>query len=151
MIKRMKGIKTMAINFANIKLEVIDISTNATPDIYINQNCITFSKRVLEELNYPQNVQYCVDTEQKIFAIRPCKSNEAKATPFSKPKAEQTSTLAISSKNLLEVVRILIKDYNAKTRYRVVGQYDNESKVMYYDMATAEISVYRTLKDESAD
>lgn len=51
----------MAINFSNINLEVLDLTTNVTPDIYINQNGITFSKRVLEDLNYPQNVQYCTD------------------------------------------------------------------------------------------
>ena len=32
----MKGINAMAINFANIKLEVADIITNATPDIFVN-------------------------------------------------------------------------------------------------------------------
>ena len=36
----------MAIDFSSITLEFVDISTNATPDIYINQNSITFSKRV---------------------------------------------------------------------------------------------------------
>ena len=147
----MKGINTMALNFANIKLEVIDITTNATPDIYINQNCITISKRVLEDLNYPQNVQYCIDSESKVFAIRPCKSNEVKAMPFSKPKAEQINTLSISSKNLLEVLRSLITDYDAKKRYRVVGQYDPESKVMYYEMVAAEVSIYRANKEDAED
>ena len=135
----------MAINLANIKLEVLDITTNATPDIFINLNGVTFSKRVLEDLNYPQHVQYCVDTDQKVFAIRPCKSNEVKATPFSKSKAEQTATMSITSKNLLDVLRSLINGYNPKMRYRVVGQYDNESKVMYYDMAAAEVSMYRAV------
>ena len=54
----------MAIDFSKINLEVIDINTNADPDIYINQNGITFSKRVLEDLNYPQNVQYAIDPAQ---------------------------------------------------------------------------------------
>ena len=57
-----KGIK-MAINFANVNLEVIDINTNASPDIFVNKNGVTFTKRVLEDLNYPQNVQYCIDPE----------------------------------------------------------------------------------------
>lgn len=134
----------MAINFNNITLEVIDISTNATPDIYINQNCITFSKRVLDDLNYPQNVQFCVDSANKVFAIRGCKGNEAKATPFSKPKNEQTSTLSLGSKNLRDVIATLIPDYNAKRRYRVIGEYDTENKVMYFDMATADESNYRS-------
>ena len=141
----------MAINFANVKLEILDITTNATPDIYINQNGITFSKRVLEDLNYPQNVQYCIDSAEKIFAIRPCKSNEVKAAPFSKPKTEQTATLSIANKNLLDVLRSLIPDYDPKKRYRVVGQYDNENKVMYYEMATAEISIYRVIKEETVN
>ena len=133
----------MAINFANIKLEVIDITTNATPDIFINLNGITFSKRVLDDLNFPANVQYCTDIENRVFAIRPCKSNEAKATPFSKAKGEQTTTLSCGNKNLLEVVRSMITDYNPQMRYRVVGEFDPENKVMYFDMATAEESAYR--------
>ena len=140
----------MAIDFSAISLEVIDINTNATPDIFINQNCITFSKRVLDDLNYPQNVQYCVDAAHKVFAIRFCKGNEAKATPFSKPKGEQTATLSCGNKNLRDVVAAMIPDYNNKTRYKVIGEYDAENRVMYFDMTTAEEANFRnnTLKAE---
>ena len=134
----------MAINFSTINLEVIDINTNATPDIFINVNCITFSKRVLEDLGYPQNVQYCVDAAHKIFAIRSCKGNEAKATPFSKPKVEQSSTLSCSSKNLRDVIVALIPGYDAKTRYKVSGEYDSENRVMYFDMTQVEEANYRS-------
>jgi len=137
--------------FDNITLQVIDINTNATPDIFLNQNNITFSKRVLEDLNYPQNVQYCVEPEQNIFAIRPCKSNEAKATPFSKPRGEQTATLTCSNKNLLEVMRKMIPNHNNKKRYKIVGQFDPESKTMYFEMATAEVSSYRSAHNKDSD
>ena len=66
--------------FSDFNLEVIDINTNAMPDIYINKNGVTFTKRVLEDLNYAQNVQYCIDTEHNIFAIRPCKGNQIAGT-----------------------------------------------------------------------
>lgn len=140
----------MEINFSAINLEVIDINTNATPDIYIKKNNITFSKRVLDDLNYPQNVQYCVDAANKVFAIRVCKGSEAKATSFSKPKAEQTHTLCFNNKNLRDIIVAMIPDFDAKKRYRVTGQYDAENRVMYYDMATAEESNYRNnmAKDE---
>ena len=138
----------MAINFKSITLEVIDINTNTSPDIFVNQNGISFSKRVLEDLNYPQNVQYCMDVANKVFAIRVCKGNDAKATPFSKPKAEQTSTLACGSKNLRETVITLISNYNPKMRYKVTGEYDSENRVMYFDMATAEESIYRSTDKE---
>ena len=134
----------MAINFKSINLEVIDLYTNSTPDIFINQNGISFSKRVLEDLNYPQNVQYCLDATQKVFAIRVCKSNDAKATPFSKTRSEQTTTLSCGSKNLREAVIAIIPNYDATKRYRVTGEFDTENRVMYFDMASAEASTYRS-------
>ena len=139
----------MAIKFNMINLEIIDINTNATPDIFINQNCITFSKRVLEDLKYPQNVQYCVDNANKVFAIRGCKGNEAKATPFSKPKDEQTKTLSCNNKNLRDVIVAMIPDYDPKKRYKITGEYDSENRVMYYDMTTAEESVYRSNEEKA--
>lgn len=140
----------MAINFSTINLEVIDINTNATPDIFINLNGITFSKRVLEDLNYPLNVQYCIDSVNKIFAIRACKGKDAKSTPFSKPRAEQTTTLCCGNKNLRDVIVTLIPDFDSKKRYKVIGEYDSENRVMYYDMTTAEESIFRnsTIKNE---
>ena len=145
-----KGKNNMAINFSNITLEVIDLSVNSSPDIYINQNGITFSKRVLEDLNYPQYVQYCVDVPHKVFAIRSCKGNEAKATPFSKPKSEQTSTLICNNKNLRDVIVSMIPDFDPNKRYKVTGEYDAENRVMYFDMTTAEESNFRSsaAKDE---
>lgn len=134
----------MAINFKSITLEVIDINTNTKPDIYINQNCITFSRRVLEDLGFPQNVQYCVDATQKVFAIRPCKANEAKAVAFSKPKAEQSATLTCGNRNLRDVLVTMIPGYAEKQRYKLTGEFDTESRVMYFDMATAEKCTYRT-------
>ena len=134
----------MAINFKSITLEVIDINTNPKPDIYINQNCITFSRRVLEDLGFPQNVQYCVDANQKVFAIRPCKANEAKAVAFSKPKAEQSATLTCGNRNLRDVLVTMIPGYAEKQRYKLTGEFDSESRVMYFDMATAEKCTYRS-------
>ena len=133
----------MAINFSNINLEIIDLSVNATPEIFINHNYITFSKRVLEDLNYPQHVQYCLDATNKVFAIRCCKGNEAKATPFSKPKNEQTTSLSCGNKNLRDVIVRMIPNFSNKNRYKVTGEYDVENRVLYFDMTTAEESNYR--------
>ena len=138
----------MAIDFKNITLEVVDLVTNATPDIYFNQNCITFSRRVLEDMNYPQNVQYCLDKANKIFAIRACKASEAKSTTFSRPKAEQTSTLTCGNKNLRDVISTMIPNYTQKSRYKITGEYDAENKIMYFDMATAEESKFRCATKE---
>jgi len=133
----------MALDFSKINLEIIDINTNATPDIFINTNAVTISKRVLEDLGYPQTVQYGTDPAQHIFAIRVCKSNETRAVPFSKARADQVNTLSITNKNLRDVIRELIPDYKAKVRYKVTGQFDAENRTMYYDMSTAEECEFR--------
>ena len=133
----------MAINFSNINLEVVDLNTNATPDIFLNQGGITFSKRVLEDLGYPQYVQYCMDATHNVFAIRVCKGTEAKATSFSKPRTEQTGTLSFSNKNLRDVLGTMIPNYVKKSRYKITGEYDTENRVMYFDMNSAEECNYR--------
>ena len=137
----------MAIDFSNINLEIVDINTNATPDLFINQTGVTFSKRVLEDLCYPQYVQFSTDPAQHIFAIRACKGNEKKATPFSKPREEQVDSLKMPNKNLLAILAALIPDYKPKTRYKVIGELDVEKRIMYFDMATAQESAYRAEKE----
>lgn len=137
----------MAIDFSTINLEVLDLSTNVSPEIFLNQNGITFSKRVLEDLGYPQTVQYCTDPARRIFAIRVCKSNETKATGFSKPRTDQNGTLSCGNRNLHDTVAALIADYTPKTRYRIVGEFDTENRVMYFDMSTAEVSLFRQIKE----
>lgn len=137
----------MAIDFSNINLEVLDLSTNVMPDIFINLNGVTFSKRVLEDLNYPPTVQYGTDPEHKVFGIRVCKSNEAKAVAFSKSRNEQNSTLSCGNKNLHDILAQLIPEFQPKKRYKVVGEYDAENRTMYFDMNTAEISDFRAAKD----
>jgi hypothetical protein len=132
----------MKFDFSAIKLEIIDLCVNSTPDIFINQGGVSFSKRVLEDLNYPQFVQYCVDATNKIFAIRVCKGTETKATPFSKAKGEQIKSLSCTNKNLRDTILALISDGDSNQRYKVTGEYDSENRIMYFDMATAQISNY---------
>lgn len=135
-------------DFKNITFEVIDINVNATPDIFINRGGVTFSKRVLEDLNYPAYVQYCVSSENHVFAVRACKANEAKAVPFSKPRAEQINTISTSNKNIVATVRALMaEDTDAAKRYKVVGYFDPDSRTVYYDMETAVEDVFRAPKE----
>lgn len=127
-------------DFSNITLKIIDLNMNNAPDMYVNQNGITFSKRVLEEMNNPAYVQYCVDAEHAVFAIRACKGTESRAVPFLKGQTDQPKTVSCGNKNIHEVVTRLIPDYQAKKRYKVEGHYDSENKIMYYDLREAVLS-----------
>ena len=133
----------MNFDYSQVNLEIININTNATPVIYVNQNGITFSRRVLEDLSFSGYVQFCLDAEHRVFAIRACKGTEAKATPFSKPRGEQKTTLSCLNKNIHAAVACLIPNYDAKKRYRVEGHMDMENKVIYYNMTEAVESSWR--------
>ncbi|MGN0520989.1 MAG: hypothetical protein ACI4LB_09660 [Candidatus Fimenecus sp.] len=131
-------------DFKSIRFEIIDINVNASPDIFINRNGISFSKKVLEDLNYPANVQFYISPEQKAFAVRACKIKESKSTPFSKPKSEQTGTLSLSNKNLIDIVRALLpKELDEGLRYKVTGFFDAQSRTMYFDMDEAKEEKFR--------
>jgi hypothetical protein len=64
-----------------------------------------------------------------------------------KPRTEQTTTLGCGNKNLHDVIAALIPDYKPKMRYKVVGEFDAENRVIYYDMSAAEVSEFRAVKD----
>src|SRR5699024_6852372 len=84
-----KGCSIMNFDFSALNFETIDSNINAYPDMFLNQNGVTFTKKVLEDLGYPAYVLCLLDAKAKVFAIRMCKSNEPKGFKFSKPKGEQ--------------------------------------------------------------
>lgn len=130
-------------DFSSVSLTVIDININASPDMYVNANGVTFTKRVLEDMSYPSYVQYCVDPGRAIFAVRACKGTESRAVKFSKPAGEQANTLNCNSRALFDVVTHLIPNYADKKRYKVEGHYDADNKIMYYDLSTAVVNMFR--------
>ena len=130
-------------DFSSVSLTVIDLNINSAPDMFVNANGVTFTKRVLEDMGYPGYVQYCVDPSRSIFAVRACKGPESRAVKFSKPAGDQANTLNCNSRALFDVVTRMIPNYVDKKRYKVEGYYDADNKIMYYDLNTAVVSMFR--------
>jgi len=103
-------------------------------DIYQDEG-ITFSKKLLEDLSYPSHVLFQLDAKNRVFAIRPCRSNEQRAFVFSKPRNEQQTTLSISNKNLLKPIRECTADiWEPKERYKIEGFWVADAKTMCFDL-----------------
>ena len=66
----------MNFDFSALNFETIDSNINAYPDMFLNQNGVTFTKKVLEDLGYPAFVLCLLDAKARVFAIRSCKSTE---------------------------------------------------------------------------
>lgn len=86
----------MKFDFNALNFEVLDANTNAYPDIFINQNGVTFTKKVLDDLNYPAFVLCQLDAKNKVFAVRMCKSsgNVKKCAVGKYPKSEKHGNTA---------------------------------------------------------
>lgn len=113
---------TSTFDISKLNLQVIDATMNMAPDMFVNVTGITFTKRVLEDLNYPAHIQYSSDTENKVFAIKACRSVDKGAQPFSKPRAEQANAFSCSNKNIMEPVREMMKGvWNDNKRYKITG------------------------------
>ena len=96
----------MNFDFSALNFETIDSNINAYPDMFLNQNGVTFTKKVLEDLGYPAYRPVPAGCErQRCLRSVSCKSNEPKGFKFSKPKGEQKGVVTISNKNLLDPLR----------------------------------------------
>ena len=113
---------TPNLDVSKLNLQVLDANMNMSPDMFVNVTGITFTKRVLEEMNYPAHIQYSTDTDNKVFGIKACRSVDKGAQPFSKPRGEQVQTLSCGNKNIWEPVREMMKGvWKDNKRYKVTG------------------------------
>lgn len=53
----------MNFDFSALNFETIDSNINAYPDMFLNQNGVTFTKKVLEDLGYPAFVLCLLDAK----------------------------------------------------------------------------------------
>ena len=144
----------MSINFETLNLEILDANMNATPDIYINAKCITFSKRVVEDLGYPAHVQYSIDPQQKVFVVKAIRQDGTKATPFSKPRNEQKSSVSTGNRNFWEPVRKMMEGvWHPAKRYRVTGVLVEDKKTLMFPLVEGveeEFRIDRTVRKYKA-
>ena len=54
----------MKFDFSALNFETLDANVNAYPDIFINQNGVTFTKKVVEDLGYPAYVLCQLDAKK---------------------------------------------------------------------------------------
>jgi hypothetical protein len=140
---------TPKFDVSKLNLQVIDAGMNMFPDIFVNATGITFTKKVLEELKYPSHVQYSSDVENKVFAIKACRSIDTGAQPFSKPRAEQTTTLSCTNKNIIEIVREMMKGiWKENKRYKVTGFAIDKKTMIFVLPEGIEQEFYRAQKEE---
>lgn len=142
---------TPKFDISKLNLQIIDASMNMFPDIFVNATGITFTKKVLEELGYPAHIQYSSDVENKVFAIKACRSVDKGAQPFSKPRSEQTVSYSCNNKNIMEPVREMMKGiWKDNKRYKVTG-FAIDKKTMIFVLPEGIEQEFRTQKEDGGE
>lgn len=138
-------------NFDDFQFEVIDVTIPGTPDMHITQNGITFSRRLVEDMGYPQFVRPLVDVKNKAFALKVCKADSDNAMRFSKPKGEQKGAVQYHASAIRLMLRSIMGDaWQEQNRYHTTGVWFPEAKAMVFDLSAAkELPPFR-IKGERA-
>lgn len=139
-------------DFNEFNFDVIDVSIQGSPDLYVNINGLTFAKKTIEDMNYPQFIRPLIDPANKAFAIQVCKQNDDKAIKFSKPRGEQQNGVNLQYNTLLKSVRAVMPDiWDNEHRYKITGIFYPEAKAMLFDLSTAEeMPAFRPLKGKES-
>lgn len=145
----------MNIDFNSLEFVTIENVGKGTPIIYINAKGITFTRGVLDYLNYASHALFMIDVKNRVFAVRACKASDSKAFKFSKPKEEQKASVVFGSKNLIDpVIKCIGEPPTKGKRYTVTGFWVAEAKTLCFDLNEVELEKWSTKeadKEQKAD
>jgi hypothetical protein len=97
------------------------------------------TKGVVEALEYAPLVRYLLDKDEKRLAIQIAKDKDPQAVRFSKPKEEQKSIAVLyQNAELLAIIRGVMPEWNADSKYSVTGVYSKNDKAVIFDLKKAE-------------
>ena len=127
----------MTLDYNALNLRVLDLKTAQLPELFINTSGITFSKRLLELMKYPEHVQFGIDDLHLVFSIRACRACDSSSFIFIKGGVRPSNTLSITNKNLHDILITLIPGGDPSVRYKLIGEYDSPHRTMLFNLSQA--------------
>lgn len=114
---------------------VIDIlNTRSDSVVNIKGNNIRFNPPTAAELDYPQYVEFLVNTKDKQFAIRPCSANAEMAVPFC--KGRERKKVYITQATIASVIRKMA-NWDMNCNFNMEGIYDSDENALAYSVESA--------------
>ena len=104
----------------------------------VNKNFITFSKGIVQELDYPSHVLIAFNKETKVMGIQVYRAKTRGSFSFSKPESEQKRTVQMMNKNLRETLFYIIDEWNESKRYKIEGIHIPEDKAFIFELSKFE-------------
>ena len=104
----------------------------------INKNFVTFSKVIVQELDYPAQVLIAFNKDTKVMGIQVCRAKTRGSFKFSKPESEQKGIVQIMNKNLKETLLHIMPEWKVDRRYKVDGIHIPEDKAFVFELTKFE-------------
>ncbi|WP_244165985.1 hypothetical protein [Pseudolactococcus raffinolactis] len=104
----------------------------------INKNFVTFSKVIVQELDYPAQVLIAFNKDTKVMGIQVCRAKTRGSFKFSKPESEQKGIVQIMNKNLKETLLHIMPEWEVDRRYKVEEIHIPEDKAFVFELTKFE-------------
>ncbi|HEM3638348.1 TPA: hypothetical protein U1C32_001528 [Streptococcus suis] len=125
--------------FKDFNLEVVTVERASFDfSMTINKNFVTFSKGIVQELDYPAQVLIAFNKDTKVMGIQVCRAKTRGSFKFSKPESEQKGIVQVMNKNLKETLLHIMPDWKVDRRYKVEGIHIPEDKAFVFELTKFE-------------
>jgi uncharacterized protein YuzE len=122
--------------FKDYNLEVVTVERSTFEfSMTVNKNFITFSKGIVQALDYPSHVLIAFNKETKVMGIQVCRAKTRGSFSFSKPESEQKRTVQMMNKNLREALFYIMDEWNESKRYKIEGIHIPEDKAFIFELS----------------
>lgn len=125
--------------FKDFNLEVVTVErASFEHTMTINKNFITFSKGIVQELDYPGHVLIAFNKDIQVMGLQVCRAKTRGSFKFSKPESNQKGIVQIMNKNLRETLMHIMPEWNEAKRYKVEGIHIPEDKAFVFELTKFE-------------
>ena len=125
--------------FKDFNLEVVTVERASFDfSMTINKNFVTFSKGIVQELDYPAQVLIAFNKDTKVMGIQVCRAKTRGSFKFSKPESEQKGIVQVMNKNLKETLLHIMPEWKVDRKYKVEGIHIPEDKAFVFELTKFE-------------
>ena len=125
--------------FKDFNLEVVTVERSRFEfSMTVNKNFITFSKGIVQELDYLPHVLIAFHKDTQVMGLQVCRAKTRGSFKFSKPESEQKGIVRIMNKNLREILMHIMPEWNETKRYKVDGIHIPEDKAFVFELTKFE-------------
>jgi len=114
---------------------LIDILNTRTDSVVnIKGNTLKFNVHTAEDLDFPQFVQFLINTKDKQFAIKPCGMKDEMAIPFC--NGRERKQVIVNQATVAGLIRRM-GGWSMDDCWDMPGVYDSDDKALAYSVKAA--------------